>query len=300
MGLEDRRKGAVKKVPRKLSEEEQRQIVDTCCSPSYRNLTPYEIVPKLAAEGRYIGSEASFYRVLRVHDLLKDRRERSAARRPEPLEVKARAANQLWSWDITYLKTKIRGRYFYLYLFMDVFCRSIMGWDVFEREDGQLAAGLFKSAVERYGARGVRLHSDNGGPMRSATMLATLQRLGVVPSFSRPSVSNDNPFSESLFKTLKYRSGYPRSFESIEAARDWVAEFVEWYNEEHLHSQIGYVTPMQRYRGEDLAILAERQATYQRARAAHPERWSRSSRAWTRPSDVFLKRSNQRTTKDAA
>lgn len=295
--LTDRRKGAEKRVERKLSVKEREQVVQVCCSARYRNLTPYEIIPDLARKGQYIASESSFYRILRAEGLVRRRPIRTVAKRPQPIELKAAAINQLWSWDITYLRTMIRGKYFYLYLFMDIYSRAIMGWEVNDREDGALSAGLFKSLVKKWNATGVTLHSDNGGPMRSATMLATLQMLGVVPSFSRPSVSNDNPFSESLFKTLKYTAGYPRAFETIEEARSWVESFVDWYNNAHLHSGINYVTPMERHTGQDVAILEKRRLIYHNAYILHPERWTRKTRDWARPGDVFLKKANHQNAK---
>ncbi len=139
------------------------------------------------------------------------------------------------------------------------------------------------------------LHSDNGGPMKGATMLATLQKLGVMPSFSRPKVSDDNPYSESLFRTLKYRPTYPtRAFKSIEDARSWVKVFVQWYNYEHLHSGIKFVTPASRHAGEDAEILAKRKIVYERARNSNPSRWIKRSRDWT-PVDVVVLNKLKRT-----
>ena len=171
-----------------------------------------------------------------------------AQQRSKPRALCATAPDQLFSWDITYLPTLIKGIYFYLYLFMDIFSRKIVGWQIYETESSELAAEVMRDICERenIAPNQVVLHSDNGSPMKGATMLATLQALGVVPSFSRPAVSNDNPYSESLFKTLKYRPAYPRrAFENLLAARQWVGTFVQWYNHEHRHSAIGFVTPQQ-------------------------------------------------------
>ncbi len=299
-GVGDRRKGAAKRVARKLRPEERAQVIATCCTETYRNLTPHEIVPILAEKGHYLASESTFYRLLREEGMIRRRTTVRRRRTQEPEELKATGVNQLWSWDITYLKTVIRGKYFYLYLFMDVFSRAIMGWEIHEEEDGSKAATLLDTLCERWGARGITLRSDNGGPMRSSHMLATLQRLGVISSFSRPSVSNDNPFSESLFKTLKYTTGYPRRFRSIEQARIWMTDFAKWYNEEHRHSRIRHVTPMQRHTGRDSTILATREATYVTARLQHPERFPKTSRSWARPSEVILRRPNHRRSKKTA
>ena len=197
------------------------------------------------------------------------------------------------SWDITYLKSHVRGEFFYLYLVVDVWSRKILGWEVHAVESTELASSLLQRIRDEVGHEvdlaGWVLHADNGGPMKGATMLATMQRLGVVPSFSRPNVSNDNPFSESLFRTMKYVPEYPRSgFASLEAARTWVAAFVQWYNFEHMHSGIGFVAPAARHNGHDVAILAARRAVYLRAQRRHPERWSRHARTWSRPETVFL------------
>ena len=174
---------------------------------------------------------------------------------------------------------------------MDVFSRKIVGWEVYGSESAEQAAEVFRKTYLREGIAGdeVVLHSDNGSPMKGATMLAMLQMLGVVPSFSRPSVSNDNPYSESLFKTLKYRPDFPdKPFETLEQARQWMVEFQHWYNEIHHHSGLKFVTPGQRHRGEDIAILAQRHALYEAAKARHPQRWSGTTRNWTLQEIVCL------------
>jgi len=248
-------------------------------------------VPALADEGRYLASESSFYRVLRDQNQL-TRRGRAKApshSRPQPLE--ATAPNQLWSWDITYLSTTVRGLFFYLYLILDVYSRKIVGWEVYAEESAEHAASTFRKSYLREGIAGrpLVLHSDNGSPMKGATMLGTLQKLGVMPSFSRPSVSNDNPYSEAMFKTLKYHPGFPdQPFDTLEQARQWVTGFTKWYNEEHRHSALKFVTPGQRHRGEDKDILARRALIYEEARANRPQRWSANCRDWNRPEVVCL------------
>jgi putative transposase len=248
----------------------------------------------LAEGGTYLASESSFYRLLRRMKLIKPKRGTRA--RNNAIEIKADRPGQLWSWDITYLKSIIRGRFYFLYLIVDVYSRRIMGWEIHASEDSQAAAKFVDRVCREHRIErdALVLHSDNGSPMKNGTMLATLQALGVVSSFSRPSVSNDNPFSESLFKTIKYTAGYPVRFESIEAARDWTSRFVSWYNTEHRHSGIGYVTPDQRHRGLDSAIFLKREAVYEAARRRHPERWSRHARKWERIEIVWLKRPNQK------
>jgi putative transposase len=275
----------------RLGDAEREAILQVVNQPEFAPLPPSQIVPALADQGRYIASESSFYRVLRDADQLKPRGKSRAPSRRRPQPFEATAQNQLWSWDITYLATTLKGRFFYLYLIMDVFSRKIVGWEIFERECAEHASSVFHKAHLREGVQGreLVLHSDNGAPMKGATMLATLQRLGVVPSFSRPSTSNDNPFSEALFKTLKYRPEYPsKPFNSLEAARRWVHTFVHWYNEQHRHSALKFVTPGQRHRGEDKEILRRRERLYGAARARRPERWSAATRNWQRQSTVLL------------
>ena len=276
----------------KLSDEEREQVLAVANSTAFAHSPPSQIVPVLAERGEYIASESTFYRVLRDTKQLQHRQaSRPATARHKPEALQADAPNQLYSWDITYLPAAIKGVFFYLYLFMDVYSRKIVGWQVYEQESSEWAAEILQDIARREGIAHdqVTLHSDNGGPMKGATMLATLQALGIIPSFSRPAVSNDNPYSEALFKTLKYRPEYPaRPFSDQTEARRWVAGFVDWYNHEHRHSAIRYVTPAQRHAGLDTAILVNRKAVYQAAKARHPERWSRHTRNWEPVQVVYL------------
>ena len=275
----------------KLDDREREQIIAVANSDEYADLPPNQIVPRLADRGEYIASESTFYRVLREAGQLQHRQASrpATAHKPEPLA--ASAPNQVYSWDITYLKTTVRGIFLYLYMFMDIYSRKIVGWQVYEYENSEYAADIVRDIMQREGIapEQVTLHSDNGGPMKGAGMLATMQALGIMPSFSRPAVSNDNPYSESLFKTLKYRPEYPaQPFADVTAARWWVSGFVDWYNFEHRHSAIQFVTPAQRHAGLDTAILAQRQALYQAAKTRHPERWSRQTRNWQPVQVVYL------------
>jgi transposase InsO family protein len=288
---DDRRKGPRSTPGNKLSEDERSEVLKVVNSKEFRDLPPSQIVPRLADQGRYLASESTLYRLLREEGQLVFR---EPSKSPTPRDVPvlcATAANQVWSWDITYLSSALRGSFYYLYLAEDIWSRKIVGWEVHQEESMDLAAGFIDQICYRLGVdpEGLTLHSDNGGPMKGSTMLATLQRLGIIPSFSRPRVSDDNPFSEALFRTLKYRPAYPkRPFESIDEARAWVADFVAWYNTEHCHSGIRFVTPEQRHLGRDAALLEARARLYQRARDQHPERWSRGCRNWTPPSTVTL------------
>ena len=285
----DKRSIIEKNPSNKLSESERKDIINVCCSDEYKDKTPNEIVPLLADKRKYMASESTIYRILKAANLLKHRSEsKPRKKRNKPDELKATGPNQVWSWDITYLLSSIKGQYFYLYLFMDVWSRRIVGWDIHEKESEDYAASLMTNICATENIKTVALHSDNGSPMKGATMLATLQNLGVVPSFSRAHVSDDNPYSESLFKTLKYKETYPRIFETIEFAKEWVSGFADWYNNEHLHSGIKFVTPMQRHTGRDKAILENRKATYLKAKSKHPERWSKNIRNWDWQEIVYL------------
>ncbi len=288
--LEDGRKGP-NHSPHALSVEEKDLMIAVANSEKYRDLSPAKIVPTLADEGKYIASESSFFRVLRNEKMMSHRSNSSPRTVTPPEELKATKPNEIWSWDITYLKTSIRGKFYYLYLPMDVFSRMIVHWEIHEFENSDLSSMMIENACIKNNVTKDQmiLHSDNGGPMKGATMLATLQRIGVVPSFSRPSVSNDNPFSESLFKTLKYCPQYPeKGFESLEDARGWMMKFVHWYNQIHLHSSIKFVTPYSRHYGHDVEVLEKRKIVYAAAKAKNPKRWSRQTRCWDQDDQVFL------------
>jgi putative transposase len=287
----DGRKGPVAKPAHTLTAEERQRVLDVSNSAEYASLPPGQIVPLLADKGEFIASESSFYRILRAENLLAHRSKSRPRQHVKPEELVATSPNQIWSWDITFLRSHVRGMFFYLFLPMDVFSRGIVHWEVHEHENAELAASMIETACAKQGIsrHQITLHSDNGGPMKGATMLATLQRLGVAPSFSRPKVSDDNPYSESLFKTLKYCPGYPEhGFADVEAARAWVAKFVHWYNNVHLHSGINWITPASRHAGQDLAVLNKRHAVYQAARKRNPSRWSRETRNWKRVEVVEL------------
>jgi transposase InsO family protein len=287
-----RKAGAQGRIPaNKLADQERREVLTTANDPEFAHLPPNQIVPLLADQGRYLASESSFYRILRAEKQLAHRGKAKPPTHSRPPELVATAPNQLWSWDITYLSTTVKGMYFFLYLIMDLFSRKIVGWEVFAEESAEHASSVIRKAYLREGVAGhlLRLHSDNGAPMKGATMLGALQRLGVVPSFSRPSVSNDNPYSESLFKTVKYHPSFPdKPFDTVDEARKWVAGFEHWYNEKHRHSALKFVTPGQRHRGEDHELLRQRTALYVAAKVSRPERWSGECRNWNRPEVVTL------------
>jgi putative transposase len=284
----DRRKGSTRHVPHRLSDQERQRILEVCNQPQYASLPPAQIVPDLADQGVFLASESSFYRVLHAHQQVQRRGRARPPQQPRPVpRRRADGPNQLWSWDITYLPTSVRGVWLYLYLVVDVWSRKIVAWDIAEREDAQVAADLISRACikERISKRRQQrliLHADNGSAMRAATLEVRLEELGV-------RVSNDNPYSEALFRTAKYRPDYPsRPFASKEEACQWTAAFVDWYVHQHRHSAIRFVTPQQRHSGQATAICHQRTQVYERARQRHPRRWSRSVRCWRQPSVVWI------------
>lgn len=292
-GGEDQRKGPHTPVAHALTEAEKDALVDLANRPEYRNLSPERVIAKAADEGIFLASERTLRRVLKERDQATNRgRAKPSTGSRKPREYAASEPLRVLSWDITYLKNAaVRGAFYFLYLYVDVWSRRIVGWAVHEEQTSELAASLLRDvcAEHKIQADETVLHQDNGSPMKGATFLATLDDLGITKSFSRPRVSDDNAFIESLFRHLKYAPSYPtRGFADIDAARTWVARFVDWYNHEHLHSSIGYVTPDDRHHGRDIGILHNRRQVYAAARAKNPRRWSRHARKWKRPAIVTL------------
>lgn len=290
---EDQRATAIRPVSgNRLSVEEEQQIRAVCHQTEYASLPPSQIVPRLADKGIYLASESTFYRVLRRHGEVHHRGRRLRPTRVKaPTTFTASGPCQVWTWDITWLPSVVCGRWYYLYLVEDVFSRKIVGAEVHETESGEQAAALMQRTVlrERCYRQPLVLHADNGAAMKSQTLQVKLAELNISPSHSRPRVSNDNAYVESLFRTLKYVPQWPSSgFKTREEARLWVDKFIRWYNEEHRHSGIGYVTPLQRHTGEDKVLLVQRDKVYQAARAANPKRWSRQTRNWQRQDSVTL------------
>jgi putative transposase len=292
-GVDDARKGPLTAPSHQLSDAEKDSIVELVNGPKYRNLSPEQAIAKLADEGTYVCSERSLRRVLAERRLDRYRqRSKPGSPRHKPREYVAHEPLRVLSWDITYLHSSaVRGQFFYLYVFMDIWSRRIVGAEVHETQESELAARLLSKlcSVHELEADKLVVHSDNGAPMKGCTMLALMQSLGITASFSRPSVSDDNAFAEALFRHLKYAPSYPRQgFVSVDDARGWVDRFVAWYNGQHLHSGIGLVTPDDRHHGRDIAILENRRSLYVAARKRNPRRWTSSPRAWSRPAIVTL------------
>ena len=291
----DGRPLAVRPVPaHALSDAERAQIVSIANEPRFAAIPPARIVPMLADEGIYVASEASFQRVLRDNG---QTQQRGRARAPQagrpPTTHVASAPGQVWCWDMTYLRGPVLGQWFYLYLILDLYSRKIVGWEVHENDHADHAAHLVRRTALAEGIHAMIakpvLHGDNGATLKATTVLAMLHWLGIKPSYSRPRVSDDNAYAESLFRTAKYRPEFPvDSFPSLDAAREWATRFVHWYNVEHRHSGIRYVSPAQRHSGDDRQILAARHVVYLRAREANPRRWTRHTRDWTPIAAVTL------------
>jgi transposase InsO family protein len=270
-----------------LTPAERERVVAVANAPRFADLPPAQIVPRLADEGVYLASESTFHRVLRDAG---QNAHRGRARRPQPRRPPtthlATAPCQVWCWDVTWLPSTVAGRWYYLFLIVDLYSRKVVGYEVHAEESGEHAADLLKRAALAEGLHGRAiqpvLHGDNGAALKATTVLAMLRWLGIAPSYSRPRVSNDNAYVESLFRTAKYRPGFPAGgFADQEAARQWAMRFVGWYNTEHRHSGIRFVTPAQRHQGNDIAVLEKRHALYQQARHQNPRRWSQHTRNWT-------------------
>jgi transposase InsO family protein len=291
----DGRPGAVRPTPaHALSVQEQQELLRVANTARFADVPPARIVPMLADEGVYLASESSFARVLRAQG---QSRRRGRAKVPgssrPPTTHIATAPRQVWCWDMTFLPTRVAGRWFYLYVILDLYSRKIVGWEVQPKDDAQHASELVRrtALAERISTFEKKpvLHGDNGATLKATTVLTMLQWLGVRPSYSRPRVSDDNAFAEALFRTAKYRPEFPsKAFIDLDEARAWASQFVHWYNVDHRHSAIRYVSPAQRHAGEDHALLAARHALYQQARERNRARWSRDTRNWTPVGPVAL------------
>jgi transposase InsO family protein len=289
----DKRQGPNSAPHNKISARERSEVIALVNSKKYRNLSPQQIVPHLADEGKYLVSESTMYRILREEELLAHRGDTKPREARKIKEHCMTAPLQVWSWDITYLKcSKEKGRFFYLYLTVDIWSRKIVGAEVHDVECGERAANFLSTSIKKEGADPAKLtvHQDNGAPMKSVTLKSAFESLGVLASYSRPATSDDNAYSEALFRTLKYRPGYPRKgFGDLEEAQAWVSNFVQWYNDEHLHSAIAYVTPNERHNGVAEAKLKKRTRLWENAKRANPKRWgTRKVRNWQAPQVVYL------------
>lgn len=263
------------KPVRSLREEEQQQVLDILHSERFVDQSPAEVYATLLDEGTFLCSIRTMYRLLAQHHEVKERRNQLRHPNYQKPELLATAANQLWSWDITKLHGPAKWTYFYLYVILDVFSRYVVGWMVAHRESATLAERLIAQTLQKQQipVGQLTIHADRGSSMTSKTVALLLSDLGVTKSHSRPYVSNDNPFSESQFKTLKYQPQFPKQFGSIEDARTFAQSFFSWYNHDHHHSGIGLLTPAMLHSGQAQTVIQQRQQVLQAAYQIHPERF---------------------------
>lgn len=278
--------------PRRLTDAERQEVIDVLCSEEFTDRAPREVYAILLERGKYFCSVRTMYRILHERKAVRERR--AHRNHPENAVPRccARGPNEVWSWDITKLPGPART-YFSLYVVLDIFSRFIVDWLVAERESALLATRLIEQQIIAAGidAGQLTVHADRGSPMTSKSMAQMLADLSVDRSHSRPRVSNDNPFSESQFKTMKYCPTWPGHFTSREHARDWSASFVQWYNHEHRHEGVGLFTPAVVHTGRHLAIDRERQRALDDAYAAHPERFVRGRPSSpSLPAEVWINR----------
>ena len=277
-----------KKPPRALSDQERAQVLATLDQDRFCNLAPAEVYATLLDEGTYLCSERTMYRILDEHSQLRERRNQLRHPAYTAPELMATKPNQLWSWDITKLKTFVKGQYLHLYVILDVFSRYVVGWMVAEHESGELAKALIDQTCQRQGITPGELtfHADNGAAMVSQPVAFLLASLGITKSHSRPHVSDDNPFSEAQFKTLKYRPGFPERFASVGHARAFLGDFFCWYNTEHHHDGLALMTPHDVHHGLVPQRLAQRARVLEAAYAAHPERFVHGAPTPAAPPDA--------------
>jgi putative transposase len=263
--------------PRGISAAEKAVIRETLNSERFQDQSPREVYSILLEEERYLCHWRSMYRILNEHDEVHERR--NQRRRPAYIrpELLATRPNSVWSWDISAMRGPAKWQHFWLYVIIDIFSRHIVGWLIADEISTELAEQLVNTACEHQHIQRqqLTLHADNGGPMKAKSMAQLMIDLGILKSHSRPHVSDDNPFSEAQFKTMKYRSDYPDRFDSIDLARAWMREFVDWYNHHHHHTALALLTPATVHSGQTLAVLARRQATLDAAFARHPLRFIR-------------------------
>jgi putative transposase len=279
--------------PRALDDQERTQVLDTLNSERFADMAPAQVHATLLDEGKYIGSVRTMYRILDANQQVRERRDQLRHPTPVKPELVAKRPNQLWSWDITKLLGPAAWSYFYLYVIIDVFSRYVVGWMLADRESAALAKRLIEETCRKEGISPgeLGLHADNGSAMQSKLLAQLLSDLSITKTHSRPHVSNDNPFSESHFKTMKYRPDFPDRFGSQEDGLRFLRPFFDWYNTQHHHSGLGFLTPAQVHHGLADGALAHRQLVLARAHAAHPERFPNGPpRVPAPPREVWINR----------
>lgn len=278
-------------VAHQLSQAEREKVRAVLNSPRFQDKSPRQVYATLLDEGKYYCHWRTMYRILTAYGEVRERRlQTQHPPRPKP-QLVARQVNEVWSWDITWLPSAVKGRFFYLYVILDIYSRYVVGWTVASMESGALAEALIAQSCARQGIEKeqLTLHADRGGPMRGKDVTTLLQDLGVIKSHSRPRTSNDNPYSEAQFKTLKYHPKYPGYFATIEEAREWARAFFQWYNQEHYHTGLSLLTPETVHEGRSEAVCAQRQIVLTEAFNKHPERFKNGHPAVERePGEVWI------------
>lgn len=285
-------------VPWRIPDAERDEIRKVLCSERFGDLAPAQVYATLLDEGCYLCSERTMYRILHEHDLVRERRRGHHRRGQTPPRVHATCPNQVWSWDISRLRGPRIRSWFYLYVVLDIFSRKIVAWSIDTVESDKVAKHLIGRGCEREGIDPDQLvlHSDRGAQMTSTTIAELLEDLGVTRSLSRPRTSNDNPYSEANFKTVKYRPDYPDRFGSLNEARTWMRKFVHWYNHNHYHSGIGYLHPVDVHAGTAHKTVTARQAVLDAAYNANPERFrNQPPRAANPPTEAWINKSTAQT-----
>ena len=274
--------------PRSLSQTEKDQVRDLLNSPRFEDKAPREVYATLLDEGKYLCSWRTMYRVLAAHGEIRERRNQLRHPVYSKPELMATKANQVWSWDITKLRGPGKGIYYYLYVILDIYSRYVVGWMIAKRQTAVLAEQLIAETCTNQGIEPGQLtiHADNGSPMVANPIVILLADLGVTKSHSRPHTSDDNPYSEAQFKTLKYHPGYPKQFGCLSDARGWCRAFFDWYNNDHHHMGLGLLIPADVHHGRTAQVLARRQATLQKAYASHPERFVQGPPLPLKPPDA--------------
>lgn len=261
--------------PRSLESEEKKEIREVLNSERFQDQAPREVYATLLDEGRYLCHWRTMYRILEEHDEVRERRNQLRHPKYEKPELLATGPNQVWSWDITKLLGPVKWTYYYLYVILDIYSRYVVGWMIAGRETAKLAKELISQTYQKQAVdpEQLTIHADRGGPMIAKSLALLMADLGVNKSHSRPYNSNDNPYSESQFKTMKYRPGYPDRFGSQPDARIWARSFFEWYNNDHHHSALGLMTPADVHFGRAPQIIQKRQKVLSAAYEKHPERF---------------------------
>lgn len=287
----DGRTGGYRATDQALTEAEKDLIVEAMGAEDLCNLPPKQAFHRLMDRGVYLCSYTTFLRVLKERKLVQSKRKQTRTGRGKRPELVATAPNQVWCWDISWLESPVIGKYFFLYMIIDMYSRKVVGWGVAAQESGALARKIFARALEAEGvcANQLIVHADNGKPMRSRTLLSLFELLAVTASFGRPHTSNDNAYAESLFATFKGRVAYPEHFCSLASAREYCAAFFQWYNTEHLHSGLDYVTPIQVHSGAHREVFAQRNAQRKEHRRLHPQRYGGRAKVYAVEETVRLK-----------